>query len=89
MNITSIPTDMLSLIIFLIICIISLVKPIIHACHNLKRHLLALEGDKDVFDSVLKPLITQSLIAIGKDTNLENSDDSPIRNCKAINLFCE
>ena len=60
-----------------------------HVCCALKRYLLALEGDKDVFDSVLKPLIIQSPLSIGKDINFEGSDDSPIVNREAINLFCE
>jgi hypothetical protein len=55
----------------------------------LKRPFLALEGDKNVFDSVLKPLIIQSPLPIGKDINFENSDDSSIANHEAINLFCE
>ena len=53
------------------------------------HHFLALEDGKDVFDSLLKPLITQSPLPIGKDTNLEDSDDSPVHNRDAINLFYE
>jgi hypothetical protein len=60
----------------------------IHTYRTLKHHLLALEGDKNVFDFVLKTLITQSSLAIGKDINFEDLDDSPILNYKAINLFC-
>ena len=56
-------------------------------CRTLKLHLLTLEGHKDVLDFVMKPLITQSSLAIGKDTNFEDSYDSPILNRKAINLF--
>ena len=56
---------------------------------TLKRHLLALEGDKDVFDSIFKPLIMQSPLLIAKDTNVEDSDDFPILNREAINLFCK
>jgi hypothetical protein len=55
----------------------------------LKHHLLALQGDKDVLDSVSKPLIIQSPLSIGKDINLEDSDDFSIVNREAINLFCE
>jgi hypothetical protein len=55
----------------------------------LKRYILALEGDKDVFDSVWKPWITQSPLSIGKDINFEDSDDSLVVNREAINLFCE
>jgi hypothetical protein len=66
-----------------------LIGPSIHVCRALKRHLLALEGDKDVFDSVLKPLIIQSPLSIGKDINFEDLDDSLIVNRDAINLFCE
>ena len=68
---------------------ISFIGPSIHACRALKRHLLALEGDKDVFDSVLKPLMVQSSLPVGKDINFEDSDDSPIINREAVNLFCE
>jgi hypothetical protein len=64
-------------------------RPFIFACCALKRHLLALEGDKDGFDSVLKPFIVLSPLPIRENTNFENSYDSPIVNRKAINLFCE
>ena len=67
----------------------SLIGPSIHACCTLKRHLLALEGDKDVFDSILKPLFMQFPLLIGKDINCEDWYDSPIVNRVAINLFCE
>jgi len=63
--------------------------PSIHVCCILKCHLLALKGDKDVFDSILKPLIMHSPLPIGKAINCEDSDDSPIVNRKAVNLFCE
>ena len=43
-------------------------------CRTLKCHLLALEGDKYVYDSILKPLIMQSPLAIDKDINYENSN---------------
>ena len=77
------PLNLLSL------CIISLIGSSIHACRTLKRHLLALESDKDIFDSVLKPLIIPSPLPLVKDTNSEDSDDSPIVNREAVNLFCE
>ena len=48
----------------------------IHACRALKRHLLALKDDKNVFDTVLKLLIIQSRLPIGIDINFEDSDDS-------------
>jgi hypothetical protein len=67
----------------------SSIGPSIHACRALKHHLLALEGDKNIFDFVLKPLIIQSILSIGKDINFEDSDDFPIVNRKAINLFYE
>ena len=38
---------------------------------------------KDVFDCILK------LLAISKNVNFEDSNDSPILNREAINLFCE
>ena len=66
-----------------------LIGPSIHACCTLKRHLLALKGDNDVFDSILKPLIMHSPFPIGKDINYEDSDDSPIINHEGVNLFCE
>ena len=69
--------------------VIYLIGPSIHTCCALKRHLLALEGDKVVFASVLKPLIIQSPLSIGKDINFEASDDSPIDDREAFNLFCE
>ena len=56
-----------------------------HVFHTLKHHFLTLKGDKDIFDSILKPLIIQSLLAIAKDINFKDSDDSPILNYKAIN----
>ena len=56
----------------------SLVGPSIHVCYILKYHLLALEGDKDALDSILKPLIIQSPLANAKDTNSKDSDDYPI-----------
>ena len=59
------------------------------SCCTLKHHLLALEGDKDVFDSILKPLIRQSLLPIGKDINCEDSNGSPIVNREGVNLICE
>jgi len=65
----------------------SLIGPSIHACRTLKRYLLGLEGDKDVLDSILKPLIIQSPLAIAQDTNYENLNDSPLLNYEAINLF--
>lgn len=34
--------------------------------HNLMHHLLALEDGKDVFDTLLKHLITQSLYLLAK-----------------------
>ena len=69
--------------------LIFLIGPSIDACRALKRHLSALEGDNDVFDSGLKPLIVHSPLPIGKDLNFGDSDDSPIVNREAINLFCK
>ena len=67
----------------------SFIGPSIHACRILKRNLLVLKGDKDVFDSILKPLVMQSPLLIDKDINYEDSDDSPIVKCEVVNLFCE
>jgi len=30
-----------------------------NTCHNENKHVLALEGDKDTFDNVLKPLVNE------------------------------
>jgi len=30
-----------------------------NTCHNENKHALALEGDKDIFDNVLKPLVNE------------------------------
>ena len=69
------------------------VSPQIHTRTRTKSRVMGfadtLEGDKDIFDSILKPLIVQSSLPIGKDINVEDSDDSPIVNRKAVNLFCE
>ena len=40
-----------------------------------------------VFNSILKPLITQFYLAISKDTNSNDLDNSPILNCKATTYF--
>ena len=61
----------------------------IHACRTLESHLLALEGDKDVFHSIFRHLIMQSPLPIDKDINYEDSNDFPILNHEAVNLFCE
>ena len=65
------------------------IRPSLHACYILKHHLLALGSDKDVFDSILKPLIMQSALLNGKDINYEDSNDYPIVNRGAVKLFCE
>ena len=85
---SSLQTNMFSFIDLLIIVSYLFHRPSIHACRALKRQLLVLKGDKEVFNSVLKPLIVQSLIPIGKNFNFEDSDDSSIVDREAINLFC-
>ena len=55
----------------------------------LSKYHLVLEGDKDVFNSILKSLIIQSTSAIAKATYSEAFYNSPIHNRKATNLFCE
>ena len=47
-------------------------------CPTLKCHLLALEGNEDVFDSISKPLITQSPLDSNKDIKFEGLYGSPI-----------
>ena len=77
------------IVLFVIVLYYVFNRPSIHACRTLKCHLLALEGDKDIFNFILKPLIMQSPLPIGKDINWEDSDDPPIVNLKAVDLFCE
>ena len=77
------------IVLFVIVLYYVFDRPSIHACCTLKCHLLALEGDKDIFNFILKPLIMQSPLPIGKDINWEDSDDPPIVNLKAVDLFCE
>ena len=45
----------------------SLIGPSIHVFCTLKRRLLALEGDKDVYDSIFKSLIMLYPLHIDKD----------------------
>ena len=67
----------------------SLIGPSIHACGTFKHHLLALEGNKDVFDSILKALLMQSPVHISKDIICEDSDYTLIVYREAVNLFCK
>ena len=66
-----------------------MIRRCIHVCRIWQHHLLALEGDKDVFDHVLKTLMIQTLLAIEKDTNSEDLNDSRIPNREANYPVCE
>ena len=89
-NIISIPTNMLLLIVlFMVVYYALFYRTFIHACHTLKHHLLALEVDIDVFDSIVKPLIIQTPLVIVKDSSYEDSYDYPICHLEAINVFWE
>ena len=60
-----------------------------HTClPRFEASSLGLGSDKYILDSVCRPLIRQSPLPIGKNINFEDSDDSPIVNREAINLFC-
>ena len=41
----------------------------------------SINGDEDVFDSILKPWIIRSPLPIGKDTNFKESDDFSPYSC--------
>ena len=58
-----------------------LVGACITACRGTGRHILALEGNKDIFDAVLKPMkkplvVTPAVETVGEA--LEDSDDMPV-----------
>ena len=86
---SSLQTKIFSFVVLLII-FYYLFDKALHTClPRFERHLLALEGDKNVFHSFWKPLIIQYPFSIGKYINFEDSDGSSIVNREAINLFCK
>ena len=53
----------------------------ITACHGTGRHILALEGNKDIFDAILKPMkkpvvVTLAVEMVGEAS--EDLDDMPV-----------
>jgi hypothetical protein len=59
------------------------------ACYNLSRHILALDGDQEVFNKVLFPLF-QDEGSHGEELPKHSLDpESPIHKCFKINLDCE
>jgi hypothetical protein len=67
----------------------------IHVCHNKNKHI-ALEGDKDIFDNIFKPLANErpndELDEKHGDPNLMFLDDNdivPIVNQGPLKLFCK
>jgi hypothetical protein len=53
----------------------------VHACRKAGRHIVALEDDEVIFNSILKPLIVEPLTVVVKKQRLDkpvvtaNSDD--------------
>ncbi len=65
----------------------------IKAAHSSNRHILALESDAKLFDEVLKPLQTPTIISKALDSTttddgMEIDDDSPIEDVELLDL-CE
>ena len=53
----------------------------ITACRAIGRHILALEGNKDIFDAILKPMkkplvVTPALATVGEAS--EDPDNMPV-----------
>ena len=53
----------------------------ITACRGTGRHILALEGNKDIFDAILKPMkkplvVTPAVATVGEAS--EDPDDMPV-----------
>ena len=59
----------------------------ITACRGTSRHIVALEGNKDIFDAILKPMkkpvvVTPLVATVGEAS--EDPDDMPVVACKFI-----
>jgi hypothetical protein len=44
----------------------------VHACRKAGRHIIALEDDELIFNSILKPLIVEPLTKVVKRQKLDN-----------------
>jgi hypothetical protein len=44
----------------------------VHACRKAGRHIIALEDDELIFNSILKPLIVEPLTEVVKRQKLDN-----------------
>jgi hypothetical protein len=69
----------------------------VHACRKAGRHIIALEDDELIFNSILKPLIVEPLTEVVKRQKLDNlastsnSDDEVELSAPIIvlqNRFC-
>jgi hypothetical protein len=69
--------------ISLLIVHILFVGASIHACRHVSRHILAMEGDKEIFKFLIEPLISQPIHEISKKQQLHKctsiiGDEEPV-----------